>query len=108
MEIKNPWRNNSKIHTFCNKNFKKHLCKRLGYRGFNTHSEVSIIKAVNMYDISKGNGFTTYVTNSIKRTLYTLIRDNVKKTSYCSLNSINEEGCELIDILVSDENIRRR
>lgn len=66
---------------------------------------VSIIKAVKMYDIDKGNGFTSYVTNAIKRNFYTLIRDNVKKSSYCSLNSLNEEGFELIDILVSGENI---
>ena len=59
--------------------------------------QVSIIKAVNMFDTDKSNGFTSYVTNAIMRTLYTLIRDNVKKASYCSLNSLNEEGFELID-----------
>lgn len=66
---------------------------------------ISIIKVVNMYDINRGNGFTTYVTTAIKRSLYALIRNNIKKTSYCSLNSLNEEGCELMDIIVSEENI---
>ena len=67
--------------------------------------QVSIIKAVNMFDTDKSNGFTSYVTNAIMRNFYTLIRDNVKKTSYCSLNSSNEEGSELIDIIASDEDI---
>lgn len=67
--------------------------------------QVSIIKAVNMFDIEKSNGFTSYVTNAIMRNFYTLIRDNAKKASYCSLNSVNQEGCELIDTLASDEDL---
>lgn len=67
--------------------------------------QVSIIKAVNKFDTEKDNGFTSYVTNAVKRHFYNLIRDNVKKSSYCSLNSLNQEGCELMDTLASEENL---
>lgn len=67
--------------------------------------QVVIIKAVDMFDVNKSNGFISYVTNTIKRSFYTLIRDNIKKTSYCSLNSLNEEGRELIDTLSSEEDL---
>lgn len=65
----------------------------------------SIIKAVKMYDMDKRNNFIGYVINAIKRNFYALIRDSVKKNSYISLNALNEEGFELIDMLVSEENI---
>ncbi|WML33457.1 sigma-70 family RNA polymerase sigma factor [Clostridium sp. OS1-26] len=67
--------------------------------------QASIIKAVNMYDTERGNAFTTYVFNTIKRTLYLLIRAGVKEANCCSLHSLNKEGCEFIDVLVSTENI---
>lgn len=84
--------------------------KSIYIRGFDIEDliqigQVSIIKAVNMFDTDKSNGFTSYVTNAIMRNFYSLIRNNVKKTSYCSLNSLNEQGCELIDILASDEDL---
>ncbi len=65
----------------------------------------SIIKAVNMYDTERGNAFTSYVFNTIKRTLYLLIRAGVKEGNCCSLHSLNKEGCEFIDVLASAENI---
>lgn len=70
--------------------------------------EMSIMKAVSLFDISKGNGFTSYVTNAIKRNFYTLIRDNIKKTSYCSLNSLNSEGIEIIDCIPSEEDFEEQ
>lgn len=65
----------------------------------------SIIKAVKMYDMDKRNNFIGYVISAIKKNFYVLIRNNVKKSSYISLNILNEEGSELIDMLVSEENI---
>ncbi len=65
----------------------------------------SIIKAVNMYDTERENAFTTYVFNTIRRTLYLLIRSSVKDAKCCSLQSLNNEGCELIDVLAGDEDI---
>lgn len=67
--------------------------------------QVSIIKAVNMYDTNKTSAFTSYVVNSIKRNYYNLIRDNVKSASTCSLNSVNDEGYELVDSIPSGQNI---
>lgn len=67
--------------------------------------QASIIKAVNMYDTERENAFTTYVFNTIRRTLYLIIRSSVKDAKCCSLQSLNSEGCELIDILAGEENI---
>ncbi|MBV7271467.1 sigma-70 family RNA polymerase sigma factor [Clostridium sp. PL3] len=67
--------------------------------------QASIIKAVNMYDTERENAFTTYVFNTIRRTLYLLIRSSVKDAKCCSLNTSNNEGCELIDVLAGDEDI---
>lgn len=67
--------------------------------------EMSIIKAVNMFDDLKSSSFITYVTNSIKQNFYNLIRKNIRSVSVCSLNSANKEGFEIIDSLVSEENI---
>lgn len=67
--------------------------------------QASIIKAVNMYDTTRENAFTTYVFNTVRRTLYLLIRSSVKNSRCCSLHSVNKEGSELIDTLESSENI---
>ena len=67
--------------------------------------QASIIKAVNMYDTERANAFTTYVFNTIRRTLYLLIRRSVKDAKCCSLQSLNNEGCELIDVLAGEEDI---
>lgn len=67
--------------------------------------KAAIIKAVNMYDTTRENAFTTYVFNTVRRTLYLLIRSSVKDSKCCSLHSVNKEGCELIDTLEDTENI---
>lgn len=67
--------------------------------------QLSIIKAVNMFDVNKSKSFASYVKNSIIRNFYYLIRSNIKAASCCSLNSINGEGNELIDTIVSEENL---
>ncbi|MCH3965032.1 MAG: sigma-70 family RNA polymerase sigma factor [Clostridium sp.] len=64
----------------------------------------SVITAVNRYDVGK-NSFTAYVTNSIVKNFYSLMRKNLGKPFSCSLNSVNDGGCELMDTLVSGENI---
>ena len=70
--------------------------------------QVSIIKAVKLFDVNKSSGFTSYVTNAITKNFYTLIRSNVKKVSCCSLNAVNQEGYELIDSLPSEENLEEQ
>lgn len=94
-----------KFTPFVIKTAKSIYIKGLDIQDLIQMGKISIIKAVNMFDVDKSNGFTSYVTNTIMRNFYTLIRDNVKKASYCSLNSLNKEGCELIDTLASDEDL---
>lgn len=67
--------------------------------------QVSIIKAVNMYDIDRESSFTSYVFNAIKINFYNLIRCNVKRVSDCSTNSLNKDGFEIIDSIAGDENV---
>lgn len=67
--------------------------------------QASIMKAVNMYDTERENAFTTYVFNTIRRTLYLLIRSSVKDAKCCSLQSLNKEGCELIEVLACEDDI---
>ncbi|WP_278330508.1 sigma-70 family RNA polymerase sigma factor [Clostridium magnum] len=69
---------------------------------------LSIIKAVNMFDPSKGKSFTGYVKNAIIKNFYYLIRGTAKTASYCSLNSLNSEGIEIIECLVSEENVEEQ
>lgn len=67
--------------------------------------QVAIIKAVNMFDVTKSSAFTGYVTNAIARSFYGLIRDNIKENSCCSLNSVNEDGDQFIAAIPAEENI---
>lgn len=67
--------------------------------------QTSIIKAVSMYDVNRESGFTTYVTNTVTRNFYNLIRKNIKEASCCSINSITDSGSELIDLIPSEENL---
>lgn len=67
--------------------------------------KISVIKAVNMYDVSREKGFVTYVTNAVTRNFYNLIRARVKEGSFCSLNSVNDEGSELIDSIACGDNL---
>ena len=69
---------------------------------------MSIMKAVSMFDVSKGKGFISYVTNSVTKNFYYLIRGTVKETSCCSLNTVNSEGYELVDSIVSEENLEEQ
>jgi len=69
---------------------------------------LSIIKAVNMFDDSKGKGFTSYVKNAIIKNFYYLIRGTVKTASCCSLNSLNSQGIEIMECIVSEENVEEQ
>lgn len=65
----------------------------------------SVIKAVNMYDAAKGSKFTSYVFSAVRINFYNLIRTNAKRNYECSINSLNNEGFELIDSIASEENV---
>lgn len=64
---------------------------------------MSLMKAVDKYDTSKGN-FTSYVTSAIKKNFYYLIRGKAKENYAISLHTvINEDGNELQDILIGED-----
>jgi len=64
---------------------------------------ISLIKAVEKYDTSKGN-FTSYVVSAIKKNFYYLIRGKAKENYAISLHTIiNEDGNELQDILIGED-----
>ncbi|WP_066630873.1 sigma-70 family RNA polymerase sigma factor [Clostridium magnum] len=69
---------------------------------------LSIIKAVNMFDINKSKSAASYIKNSIVKNFYYLMRGTIKKVSCCSLNSINDEGQELIDTIASEESLEEK
>ena len=69
---------------------------------------MSIMKAVSMFDISKGKGFISYVTNAVTKNFYYLIRGTVKEASCCSLNTVNSEGYEIVDCIASEENLEEQ
>ncbi|WP_411680019.1 sigma-70 family RNA polymerase sigma factor [Clostridium thailandense] len=67
--------------------------------------QAAVIKAINIYDTEKSSAFTTYVFNTIKTEVYQVLRKNIKEASCCSLHSLNKDGLEFINTLVSDFNI---
>lgn len=69
---------------------------------------LSVIKAVNMFDINKSKSAASYIKNSIVKNFYYLMRGSIKKVSCCSLNSINDEGQELIDTIASEETLEEK
>lgn len=66
---------------------------------------VSLIKAIQKYDLGSRYPFASYAASAVKKNFYCKIRDNVKKPSCCSLYSVNNNGNELIDMIASEENI---
>lgn len=70
--------------------------------------QLSIIRAVKSFDVHRSKNFTTYATKSVSRAYYSLIRKNIKTPSCCSINSINNEGCELIESIASEENLEEK
>jgi RNA polymerase sigma factor (sigma-70 family) len=67
--------------------------------------KISVMKAVDKYDITRVNGFVSYVMSAVTRNFYNLIRSRVRQGTTCSLNSQNSEGFELMDSLQSDFNM---
>lgn len=67
--------------------------------------KISVMKAVDKYDITRGNGFVSYVMSAVTRNFYNLIRSRVRQGTTYSLNSQNSEGFELMDSLQSDFNM---
>lgn len=70
---------------------------------------MALIKAVNKYDLDRKIGFTTYVITVIKNTFNEELRKVISKKwdekFKCSLNNVNENGIEFMEMLVSDEDV---
>lgn len=66
---------------------------------------VSILHAINMYDIEKGSNFTAYIKNTVINNYNVLVRNTMKLQGVSSLNRTNDEGFEILDLIESDENI---
>lgn len=63
---------------------------------------LSIIKAIKNFDINRKVNFTAYVKWAITKNFYYEIRRAARRNSEGSLNSVNEEGMEYIDMIPSD------
>ncbi|MHC6178764.1 sigma-70 family RNA polymerase sigma factor [Clostridium sp. JNZ X4-2] len=66
---------------------------------------VSLIRAIQKYDLDSRYPFASYAAGAVKKNFYCKIRDNVKKSSCCSLQSINSKGNELMDMIASEQDI---
>lgn len=64
---------------------------------------MSILKAINTFNITKGNTFPAYVKFTIQNNFAYLCRKNNIEKSANSLNVKTEEGCEILD-LIKDKN----
>ncbi|MBV7275710.1 sigma-70 family RNA polymerase sigma factor [Clostridium sp. PL3] len=72
-------------------------------------ASIALIKAVNKYDCSRSPGFIAYAKKIIKNALNDELRRFLNKRNdkkfKCSLNKLNEDGIELLEILASDVNL---
>lgn len=66
--------------------------------------DISIIKAIDKYNIDKGN-FVSYVTFAINNNFNYEIRKMSKTRCDSSLNKIVDDNLEIIDIITCEENI---
>lgn len=85
-------------------------CKSIFISGYETEDliqigYISVLKAIKNYDTSKKGRFLSYVTSSIKNNYYYEIRQKHNYNSESSLNKEVDDGVQIIDLLVSNENI---
>lgn len=70
---------------------------------------LAIIKAVKKYELGRKAAFTTYANTVIKNAFNEQLRKVLSKkldeNFKCSLNSLNKDGIEFIEILVSEDNV---
>ena len=85
-------------------------CRKIYVKGYELEDlieigKVSIIKAINKYEINRRDAFITYAVNAVKINFYRLIKYKVNSISECSLNTVNKRGDEIIETLTSKDNI---
>lgn len=70
---------------------------------------LALIKAVKKYQLGRKFAFTTYagtaINNAFNQELRKVIDKKLDEKFKCSLNSLNKDGIEFIEILVSEENV---
>ncbi|MCH5139063.1 sigma-70 family RNA polymerase sigma factor [Clostridiaceae bacterium UIB06] len=70
---------------------------------------MALIKAVNKYELDRRGAFTTYAVTAIKNAFNKELRKVISKKwdekFKCSLNKVNGDGIELMEILASNEDI---
>lgn len=67
---------------------------------------ISVITAINKYDLSKGNNYIdAYIINSIKNTFKNLARSQIKYNDESSLNIFIDEHTELEDLISDSFNL---
>ena len=60
-------RYNKKLYSFCYKGARGIYVKGCEFEDLIQIGRMSIMKAVSMFDVSKGKGFISYVTNSVTK-----------------------------------------
>jgi RNA polymerase sigma factor, sigma-70 family len=70
---------------------------------------LALIKAAKKYQLGRKVAFTTYavtvIRNSFNEELRKVLSKKLDENFKCSLNSLNKDGIEFIEVLVSDENV---
>lgn len=66
---------------------------------------ISLIKAINMYDINSSNSPVSYIKNTIEKNYFYEIRKNSKGNYIASLDKENDEGIRMIDLIQSTDNL---
>lgn len=90
-------------------------CRRTYIRGYDMDDLIqlgneALVNAVRKYE-NRGTGFTAYVRSAVQRKLFYCIRSCANKPACCSIYSVNDEGEELVNSLVSmdeDDNLEER
>lgn len=67
-----------------------------------------VLRAIDMYDIEKGASFPAYIKNALTNNYNVLVRDTMKLKATGSLNTTNDEGFEILELIESDENVEEQ
>ncbi|MBA5850043.1 sigma-70 family RNA polymerase sigma factor [Clostridium sp. cel8] len=82
------------------------LCNRTYIKGWDLDdlmqvTNMALMRSVQLYK-KCGTSFPAYVKTAMKRELFYRIRQSLNKPSYCSIYSKNENGDELVNTFVSE------
>lgn len=83
----------------------KYFIKGYGSDDLKQIGFLSLIKAVNMYNVEGGKSPVAYIKNSIENNYFYEIRKNSKGNYIISLDKEGEDGLKIIDYIPSDEDI---